>query len=296
MTVRRSTATLLLCAISLAGGLILGAANPQFASSSQGCDAPTSLPYSMRERLGANLYIQTAAEYRACCLQTYRLTEMRLELALSTTVPRPTKPAVVMDLDETVFDNSAFESFLYETHQEYSDALWEVYERDYPSQVALVPGAKEFIRKAEAMGVTAIYISNRLEKHKQSTIAALQRLGLNVHGIDDRLYLKADTSDKTARRANAAGKYNVLLILGDNLRDFSEAYVAPKLDENASAETYSKAIQERLQRVDDAACHWGQDWLVFPNPGYGEWERLIGKEPERRLRPSGMNQLDPRKS
>ncbi len=33
----------------------------------------------MQARLGANLYIQTAAEYRACCLQVYKTAEIRLE-------------------------------------------------------------------------------------------------------------------------------------------------------------------------------------------------------------------------
>ena len=40
--------------------------------------------------------------------------------------------------------------------------------------------------------------------------------------------------------------------------------------------------------MDDADCHWGVDWFVLPNPGYGEWEKLIGDAPLRRLRPSGM--------
>ena len=40
--------------------------------------------------------------------------------------------------------------------------------------------------------------------------------------------------------------------------------------------------------MDDAACHWGIDWFVLPNTGYGEWEKLIRNEPIKRLRPSGM--------
>ncbi len=54
--------------------------------------------------------------------------------------PKPRKPAVIMDLDETVLDNSAFESFLFENNAEYADDLWEMYERDYPGEVRLVAG------------------------------------------------------------------------------------------------------------------------------------------------------------
>jgi len=243
----------------------------------------------MRERLGANLYMQTAAEYRACCLQTYRLAELRLASLMAA---RPAKPAVIMDLDETVLDNSAYESYLYETGQENGGDLWTIYERDYPGWPALVPGAKPFIDKAEAMRVTVIYISNRSERYGSSTIKALRHLGINVEKIEDRLYLKTDTSDKTKRRDRVAAKYNVLLLFGDNLRDFSETFVAPKVSGEDGANGYNKAIQDRFDRVDAAVFHFGQDWFILPNPGYGEWENLVGDDPVRRLRPSGMKPIN----
>src|SRR4051812_40740452 len=64
--------------------------------------------------LNADLWMQTAAEYRACCLQAYHLARVQLEANLNKQsscdddkAPKPDlKPAVVFDLDETVFDNS----------------------------------------------------------------------------------------------------------------------------------------------------------------------------------------------
>jgi acid phosphatase len=163
-----------------------------------------------------------------------------------------------------------------------------LYEREYPDEVALVPGAKQFIRKAEGMRVTMVFVSNRLKDHRKSTIKALHRLGINTENIDDRLFLKkkGGSSDKSARREIVAARYNVLLYFGDNLRDFSEAFTAPKLAKKDGIEGYTKAIQARLQQVDDAACHWGSDWFVLPNPVYGEWEKLLGNEPMLRLRPT----------
>ena len=244
----------------------------------------------MPARLGANLYIQTAAEYRACCLQVYKTAEIRLDALMAAANPKPLKPAVIMDLDETVLDNSAFESFLYENKLEYSDDLWEMYERDYPGEVRLVPGAKQFIKKAEERGVTVIFVSNRLEENRGATTSALRRLGINTEGIGQQLLLKKKgaSSDKTGRREMAAAQYNVLLTFGDNLRDFSETFMARKLAANDGIDAHNKAIDSRFGLVDDAACHWGIDWFVLPNPGYGEWEKLIRNEPMKRLRPSGM--------
>jgi len=248
------------------------------------------MPLTGPGRLGANLYMQTAAEYRACCLQIYRVAELRLASLMHDTHPRPLKPAVVMDLDETVLDNSAFQSFLYEQQREYTSDLWEIYERDYAGEVALVPGAREFVRKAAAMGVTVVFMSNRLEENRASTTTALARLGLGPAELKGQLILKKKgaTSDKTARRELIAARYNVLLTFGDNLRDFSEVFLVPKLTPTDGPEAYQKAIKARFRQVDDAACHWGMDWFVLPNPVYGEWERLVADDPVARFRPTNM--------
>ena len=160
---------LLRYAFCLAVGLLLGSSALQFAAPGQTSARRASIPYTMRERLGANLYMQTAAEYRACCLQTYHLAQLRLAALMAA---KPARPAVVMDLDETVLDNSAYESYLYESGRENSQERWLAYERDYPDRVALVPGAKPFIEKAEALGATLVYISNRAEKYRAATIQA----------------------------------------------------------------------------------------------------------------------------
>ncbi len=245
----RSFRTICLCCICLVAGLLLGPTGLQLASSRQPAATKAANLLSMQERLGANLYIQTAAEYRACCLQVYGTAERRLEVLLATANPKLPMPAVVMDLDETIFDNSAFESFLHENNLDYSNDLWEVYERDYPGEVRLVPGAKEFIAKAEDRGVTVIFISNRFEENRGSTINALGRLGINTKGIAQRLLLKKKndpSSDKTGRREIVAAQYNVLLVFGDNLRDFSETFVARKLSASDGADAYDKAIASRF--------------------------------------------------
>lgn len=238
----------------------------------------------------ANVYLQTSAEYRACCHGIYTAAGSRLEELLEDADPRPARPAVVMDIDETVLDNSSFQTFLYVNGLEYSDELWDDFERRGVGEVALVPGAKEFIDRAEALGVTVIYLSNRNERNLRWTAQALEAVGLGAAGLADRLYLRPEgaSSDKSPRRDVVTARYNVLMYFGDNLRDFSEVFAAGKLSDGATDEERVDAVAARATTADDAVCHWGIDWFVLPNPVYGEWEKLASPIPEAILRPTDM--------
>src|SRR5438477_10323683 len=172
------------------GGLVVGLMIGATGLRPSVAEPPAAPGNPQENRLLANLYVQTAAEYRACCLQTYKLAGERLAELLKAPTANGRPPAVVMDLDETVFDNGNFQTFLYRNRLAYDDRHWEVWERDVPDEVGLVPGAKGFIDAAEAAGVTVIYLSNRVTKYKDSTVRALARNGLNTTGIADRLYLK----------------------------------------------------------------------------------------------------------
>ena len=263
------------------------------ADASEGADIAGSVgappPVSLRT-LYSNVYLQTSAEYRACCLGIYAAAAYRLEELLEDLEPEPACPAVVMDLDMTVLDVSSFQTYLYVNGLEYTPELWVEYERDGMESVRLVPGAKRFIERAEALGVTVVYLSNRNEVTREFTVAALERLGVDVEGIEERIYLKPTgaSSDKSPRRDALAARHNVLVCLGDNLRDFSEIFKPARLLEDATAEDYRRAIEDRAAAADDAACHWGVDWFVLPNPIYGEWEKLVSPTAEEILQPSFM--------
>lgn len=247
--------------------------------------------FPMEARLGANIYLQTSGEYRACCLMIYRSAGERLA-AIVKEHPKDGKPlAVVLDLDETVFDNSAFQTFLYRNNLEYSDELWSVYERDHPRDVKLIPGAKEFLEKARALGVTPVLLSNRLQVNQAGTLAALEHLGIKVDDPAKELFLKVSPkeSNKTARREQVAALYSIVMFLGDNLRDFSEAeFAAKKPPEGAGIDWYLEEIRRRQTETDKAADHWGRDWFVLPNPVYGEWDKLIGPDPLSLMHPTTM--------
>ena len=271
-----------LAGIGLGVGLLLG-----YMAGQNDTPAPPRANPQLRA-LDADLWIQTSAEYRACCLQTYRLAgeSLRRKLAaFNRNGPKP--PAIVMDLDETVFDNSPFQTFLFRYRLAYSDELWQGWEKDHADEVRLVPGALDFIRAAEAAGVAVCYISNRTEEFRDGTVAALRHVGLDVKNLERRLLLAKETSDKTARRDEVRARYEVLMLLGDNLRDFAEEFRAPKVAPGDAA-GLKAAIAQRDDKVDREREKWGDDWFILPNPVYGEWAKLAGDDPLEVLRPSRM--------
>jgi len=240
---------------------------------------PTDDTFRMEMRLGSNLYMQTAAEYRACCLTVFESAKRRLD---AIDAGKLKNAAVVLDLDETVLDNQAFESYLHRQSLEYTDDRWFVYESQFPGETRLVPGAKAFIDHAKQLGVTPVFISNRNVKYAEATAKAMRDLGIDPEPVADRLWLKDKLSDKTDRREAVAKKFRVVMWVGDNLRDFAEQdFLAGKGDP-------AQAIAARNAAVDRAGPHWGDDWFVLPNPAYGEWDKLIATDPYGKLRPTAM--------
>lgn len=264
---------------ALAAGLMLGLGLGSTGTTALGQRETTPRLNPQERTLDANLFVQTSAEYVACCLQTYAWASERLRQRLAASPPSERPPAVVMDLDETVLDNAGFQSFLDRESRSYEQAAWDRWEREFPTETRLVPGAKGFIEEAERAGVTVFYISNRTSR--EATIAALRHNGLSVDDIGERLLLRADTSDKTARRKAVEEKHRVLLYVGDNLRDFSEIFATPKL-------APEEAIAARRTAVERHAYRFGTDWFLLPNPVYGEWQTPLGREPRRFLRPTRM--------
>jgi 5'-nucleotidase (lipoprotein e(P4) family) len=231
-------------------------------------EAPQSYKASdpANRNLDASLYTQTAAEYRAACYQAYNLATERLKKVAD---PHG-KFAVITDLDETVIDNSGFMAMQLRSGLAYDQRLWDEWEQNYPDKLALVPGAKEFIHEAEAQHVAVFYISNRNDKFRAQIKYALGSL-LAMRIEDEFLKLKTGSSDKTARfnEVTAAG-YNVLLYLGDNLRDFDDTLKFRPLLNDSDAELQA-AIKDRKAAIDKDRLKMGVEWIILPNPVYGEW-------------------------
>jgi 5'-nucleotidase (lipoprotein e(P4) family) len=220
--------------------------------------------------LYANLWVQQSAEYSALCRQIYRNAEdVILDRLRRGRFAKP--PAVVLDLDETVIDNSGFQTWLHRNRLTYSSERWARWERWQAAQptVAVVPGAVELLRAVADAGATPVYISNRREDGRAHTVEALVKLGLLQADDPSRLLLRTDTSSKSARRERVAESWTIVALFGDNLADFHEIFEASAGD-----------LETRNARVAEHAERWGVEWFVLPNPTYGDWERPLGPDLE----------------
>jgi acid phosphatase len=220
--------------------------------------------------------MQTSVEYRANAEQTYRTAEVALLRGLHekhwTAALEQTgefenlPPAVILDLDETVLDNSVSEGRLVASGERFSDQTWAKWMHE--ESAGLVPGAMDFLQFAHANGVAPLYITDRAcdpSKDDDPTVKLLRGLQLPIEPIGDRLFCaQRGENGKTVRRARCAAKYRILLLLGDQLDDFLQ--IAP---ESASLEGRERLFvaHKRL---------WGERWFQLPNPMYGSWEKAVG--------------------
>jgi len=237
--------------------------------------APAEGAASANDNLNAVLWMQRSQEYRAITEQTYRAAADRLDAALKEAhwdalVPEERgnaatglKPAVVLDLDETVLDNSPYQARLVRDGKEYSEVTWDQWVAEKKAKA--IPGVLDFARAASEKGVTLLYISNRAVHLKDATLANLRAEGLPV--ADDSVFLGLGTvvegceqagSEKNCRRRLAGQKYRVLMQFGDQLGDFVEV--------TANTNDGRDAL---LQQYHD---WFGERWWMLPNPTYGGFE------------------------
>ncbi|HUK31450.1 MAG TPA: HAD family acid phosphatase [Candidatus Acidoferrum sp.] len=236
------------------------------------------------EDLNAVLWFQTSVEYQASAAQTYHSAETALLRGLrdphwtsaleQTSNFEKLPPAVILDLDETVLDNSPYEARLVATGEPYSEAAWTKWANE--ENAGLVPGAMHFLKFARAKGVATIYITNRTcdaANPDDTLVKVLHKLELPTEPIAGRLFCSRDKNekDKTARRAMCAAKFRILLLFGDQLGDFLQ--IPPE----------SATLDGRQKLYDAHQAMWGERWFQLPNPMYGSWETAAGHTLDEKL-------------
>ena len=217
------------------------------------------------------LYQQTAAERLAGSLQTFRSAKQALDNALTdpswSALPgqdiQGKKPAIIVDVDETVLDNTAYEARMILDGTKYPEG-WVSWGKE--AAATEVPGAKDFLNYAAAKGVTIFYITNRVVELKEATQNNLTKLGIPWDQTKETILMRGENnwgSDKGSRRALVAQEYRVLLMAGDNLGDFVDA------------KYNNLSPQKRKAIVEEYADYWGEKWFMLQNIAYGDWEGAL---------------------
>ena len=200
----------------------------------------TKLPNDIR-------WVTNSNEYKILCEQIYKNAWNNLSEELK---KASNQSAIIMDLDETVLDNSDYQVGLTEKNESYNPESWSVWVN--LEEAKLVPGAKTFIDSVRTTKTKLIFLSNRMAKNELPTMNNM--IALDIYEEDDIFLLRIDKPDKKyVRRSevlNGTGRFKdigpmkVLAYFGDARHDFPDP---------------------------DDYYSFGQNMYMFPNPMYGKW-------------------------
>ncbi|MHB2026593.1 MAG: HAD family acid phosphatase [Elusimicrobiota bacterium] len=170
--------------------------------------------------------------------------------------------AVVLDIDETVIDNAAFQEEL--GNRPFSQAAWDAWAKR--GNAKALAGAKTFLDKVRGLARGRIvFMTDRDDGEKAATLKNLREQGLFKNG--DMLLTKSGPADtKEVRRecvekaqdprCKASGPRAILALFGDSARDFIELY--------------GRRMQTQGRR--DILKNAGRKYFILPNPMYGQWQ------------------------
>lgn len=205
----------------------------------------------------STIWFQKSPEAKALFYQAFNIAKERVVEFSKEEGEKP--KAVVVDLDETMIDNSPFQGKMVEEGKPYNPKFWAEWTK--LSQAKATPGAKDFTLFCDSIGVEVIYLSNRLTTELEWTMRNLDSLGF-AFVTPDNFLLVDETSAKEPRREKVAEQYDIILLLGDNLNDFAEVFQHRGDDWGVSV-------------VEEYKNEFGRRFIIFPNPMYGDWEKSI---------------------
>lgn len=213
-------------------------------------------------------------EYRALTRSTYqRATQVLADMTL------PDSPwVVVMDIDETVLDNSAYQVGLDQRGGTYSSDTWAQWVKS--EKATLTPGVAGFIKSVIERGGKIALITNRNAKLDEYTWRNMQALGLPVTFDNACLLGRRDRdtdaidhtriiNDKDLRRIQVTegnaecfssgsvpehwrNKHTIVMQVGDNIEDFTR-------------------VTQHDADIDSLLPHLNNTYFLLPNPMYGSW-------------------------
>ena len=211
-----------------------------------------------RELVMASLWVEVSGEYKALAYQAFNLAKVSLE-QFKDQNPSIDKFAVVVDVDETVLNNVNYEAWLIKEGVLHSSARQKMWADE--AIAPAIPGSVEFLNFAASLGAEVFYVTNRREDTRAGTLENLKKEGFPFTD-DQHLLMKSETSNKQIRRDLISANYHIALLIGDNLRDFSDDFNTETL---AETEVIVNANKSKF----------GTQFILLPNPQYGDWEGKI---------------------
>ncbi len=206
--------------------------NPNFFQKS--AENNTKLPNDIR-------WVVKSNEYNMLCEKIYA------EAAIQTkNLYSHNQQAIIMDLDETVLDNSRYQVENFNNGETFNMQSWAKWVNR--EEAKLVPGVKKYIDLIRKLDIQLIFISNRMDARVEATKQNMKKL--NIYDEKDIYLLRLNKKDKKdvrrkevfngTNRMSEYGPFDVILYIGDAMGDF------PKNNNNINK-------------------------YILPNPMYGKW-------------------------
>ncbi len=261
----------------VASGLAVACATAPAPVSTSAPPAATAATVPADDDLNALVWTQRAVEHDLVFREIYRAAGEKLLKALADptwdALPRGERQgpfaglpaAVILDVDETVLDNSPYQALLVRTGKEYDEPSWRQW--CLKETARPLPGALEFVRFAADHGVSVFYVTNRAVDLGPATLANLRKAGFPA---PPESFLGLGTvvagcemvgTDKGCRRRLIARDHRVLMQFGDQIVDF--------------VDVAANTPDGRAKAVAPYDAWIGERWWVLPNPTYGSWEPAL---------------------
>ena len=208
-------------------------------------------------------YVRDSNEYATLARQTYRVATDAVTRLVPGLAGRDW--AIVLDIDETVLDNSAYQLERAAYGLPFDAASWSAWVQR--REAAAVPGATDFIIVVRKLGGRIAWITNRATSDAGATRENLK--SARLWSDDDRLCTQDhEKHTKRSRRAEVVAgtgtcawggePMTIVALVGDQMGDFPEA------DEPI-----------RDAGTDSA---FGRTFFILPNPMYGAWTTRVTRE------------------
>lgn len=225
----------------------------------QGCNCKQEPEFNHDYLAYATIWFQKSPEAKALYYQGFNVAKMQVAEFAKQKGDKP--QVVVVDIDETMLDNSPFQAQEVIENRDFSSDFW--FDWTKLGRASAVPGAVEFSKYCESLGIEIMYISNRKTNELEATLHNLDSLGF-AYARQQNMYFKETESSKKARRQKVSENYDIIMLIGDNLNDFSEVF------ENRG-DDWGVAL------VNQYSEEFGRRFIILPNPMYGEWEQSMYK-------------------
>lgn len=239
--------------VNLALFLVAGASSSVFAV---GCNPNVD---------GVKWY-HVSAEKKALYHQAYNVASQKIKHEVKKDKLKKDSWGVILDIDETVLDNSANEYGNYKNYRFNEDMLKK-------GDAVATPGAAKFTHLIHELGGYVSFVTNRGGNDKKEFDATVKNLKQQHIYFDQVLFSNKNDGkeqfNKNPRfKAVQTGEYNknliftnklpahkVIAYFGDNIQDF------PNMKQQSMQKADSKAFKK-----------FGSKYFIMPNPMYGSWQ------------------------